>query len=62
MERLTTRCAGHAVMAWEHEEQHTTQIITKDNKVYCTTTVPYPPQVIKQMKAAGYKVKEVEKK
>lgn len=25
MERLTTRCAGHAVMAWEHEEQHTTQ-------------------------------------
>lgn len=25
MERLTTRCAGYAVMAWEHEEQHTTQ-------------------------------------
>ena len=25
MERLTTRCAGHAVMAWEHEEKHTTQ-------------------------------------
>ena len=25
VERLTTRCAGYAVMAWEHEEQHTTQ-------------------------------------
>lgn len=25
MERLTTRCSGHAVMAWEHEEKHTTQ-------------------------------------
>lgn len=25
MERLTTRCAGRAVMAWEHEERHTTQ-------------------------------------
>ena len=25
MERLTTRCSGYAVMAWEHEEKHTTQ-------------------------------------
>ena len=25
MERLTTRCGGYAVMAWEHEEKHTTQ-------------------------------------
>lgn len=25
MERLTTRCSGFAVMAWEHEEKHTTQ-------------------------------------
>ena len=25
MERLTTRCNGYAVMAWEHEEKHTTQ-------------------------------------
>lgn len=23
MERLTTRCSGYAVMAWEHEEKHT---------------------------------------
>ena len=34
------------------------QTITKDKKVYCVTTVPYPPEVIKQMKKAGYKVKE----
>ena len=38
------------------------QIITKDKKVYCTTTVPYPKETIKQMKAAGYKIKEVEDK
>ena len=25
MERLTTRCSGYAVMAWEHEEKHTTK-------------------------------------
>ena len=25
MDRLTTRCSGYAVMAWEHEEKHTTQ-------------------------------------
>lgn len=25
MERLTTRCNGQALMAWEHEEKHTTQ-------------------------------------
>ena len=36
------------------------QIISKNKKVYCVTTVPYPPKVIKQMKQAGYKVKEVE--
>lgn len=35
------------------------QIISKDGKVYCVTTKPYPPEVIKQMKKAGYKVKEV---
>lgn len=35
-----------------------TQIVTKDGKVYCVTTVPYPPEVVKQMKKAGYKVKE----
>jgi predicted fused transcriptional regulator/phosphomethylpyrimidine kinase len=35
------------------------QIITKDNHVECVTTVPYPPEVIKAMKKAGYKIKEV---
>lgn len=33
------------------------QIISKDNKVKCVTTIPYPPEIIKQMKKAGYKVK-----
>ena len=36
------------------------QIISKDKKVYCETTVPYPPTIIRQMKKAGYKVKEEE--
>ena len=35
------------------------QIISKDGKVLCTTTVPYSKEVIKSMKKAGYKVKEV---
>lgn len=34
------------------------QIIIKDGIVKCTTTVPYPPEIIKQMKMVGYKVKE----
>ena len=34
------------------------QIISKDNKVFCVTTIPYPPEIIKSMKKAGYKVKE----
>ena len=34
------------------------QTIIKDGKVYCATSVPYPPEVIRQMKKAGYKVKE----
>lgn len=36
------------------------QIISKDKKVYCTTTVPYSKEVIKQLKAAKYKIKEIE--
>lgn len=36
------------------------QIISKDKKVMCTTTVPYPKETIKIMKAANYKIKEVE--
>ena len=35
------------------------QIITKDNKIVCKTTVPYPPQTIREMKKAGYKVREI---
>ena len=35
-----------------------TQIITKDNRVVCKTTVPYPPQIIRDMKKAGYKIQE----
>lgn len=34
------------------------QIITKDGKTYCVTTVPYPPEVVKSMKKAGYRVRE----
>lgn len=34
------------------------QIITKDGKVLCTTTAPYPKEIVKEMKKAGYKVKE----
>lgn len=37
----------------------TIQIITKDNKVVCKTTVPYPPQTIRELKKAGYKVREI---
>lgn len=36
-----------------------TQIIMKDRRVLCTTTVPYPAAVIKGMKKAGYKVVEI---
>ena len=35
------------------------QIISKNGRVYCTTTAPYPKETIKAMKAAGYTVKEV---
>ena len=35
------------------------QIITKDKRVVCVTTVPYPAAVVKEMKKAGYKVTEV---
>lgn len=32
------------------------QVISKDGKVLCITTVPYPQKVITQMKKAGYKI------
>ena len=34
------------------------QIISKDGRILCVTSVPYPPELIKQMKKAGYKIKE----
>ena len=36
------------------------QIVTKDGKVMCTTSIPYPAETIKQMKKAGYRVKTIE--
>lgn len=36
------------------------QIISKGKRVVCTTTEPYPKEIIKAMKEAGYKVKEVD--
>ena len=38
------------------------QIISKDGKVKCVTQIPYPPEIIRQMKRAGYKVKEINEK
>jgi hypothetical protein len=40
-------------------EQDTVQIISRGGVVYCTTTVPYPPDIISDMKKAGYKIKVV---
>ncbi len=36
-----------------------TQIIIKDKEVKCITTVPYPPEIIRDMKKAGFKIKEI---
>ena len=38
------------------------QIITKDGKKMCTTSVPYDEETIKQMKKAGYRVRTIEDK
>lgn len=41
------------------------QIVSRNGKVFCTTSVPYPKDVVDNMKKAGYKVtekKETEKK
>jgi predicted fused transcriptional regulator/phosphomethylpyrimidine kinase len=32
------------------------QVISKNGKVLCVTTVPYSAKVVKEMKQAGYKV------
>ena len=34
------------------------QTISKNKQVFCVTTVPYPKELIKQMKQAGYTIKE----
>ena len=38
------------------------QIISKNGVVKCVTAFPYPDDIVKQMKKAGYKVKTVEEK
>ena len=38
------------------------QTISKNGKVYCQTTVDYPPEVVQQMKKSGYRVREPKKK
>ena len=35
-------------------------IVLRDKQVMARVTVPYSPEVVKQMKANGYKIKEVE--
>lgn len=35
------------------------QIISKGGKVFCRTSVHYDAEIVKAMKKAGYKVKEV---
>lgn len=37
------------------------QIITRDGVVICVTTADYSPKEVKELKQAGYKVKEVQK-
>lgn len=36
------------------------QIISKDRRVMCQTVVHYPEETIREMKKAGYRVKEVQ--
>ena len=38
------------------------QIISRNGRVLCVTTVPYSKEIVKQMKKAGYKVEEREEK
>lgn len=35
-------------------------LISKDKRLICSTTVRYSPEIEKDMKKAGYKIKEVE--
>ena len=41
------------------DDTNMAQIISRGGVVYCTTTVPYPPDIISDMKKAGYKIKVV---
>lgn len=36
------------------------QVVSKDGRAVCTTTVPYPADVVAKMKKAGYKVKNLD--
>jgi predicted fused transcriptional regulator/phosphomethylpyrimidine kinase len=36
------------------------QIISKDGVVKCVTHIPYPQDIIRDMKRAGYKIKTVD--
>ena len=36
----------------------TVWIVSRDRRVYCTTTVPYEDGTVKAMKKAGYRVRE----
>lgn len=38
------------------------QTISKNGKVYCQTAVDYPPEIVRQMKKSGYRVKETKQK
>jgi len=41
------------------ESKSLKQITSKDGAVKCVTAVPYPAEVVRQMRRAGYRVKEV---
>lgn len=36
------------------------QIVSKGKKDICVTLIPYPPHIVRSMKQAGYKVRNVE--
>lgn len=38
------------------------QVISKDEKIFCQTIIPYSADTVKAMKKAGYKIKEINEK
>jgi len=44
----------------KEKDKNTTQIISKGKKVYCVTSAPYPPETLREIKKAGFKVKVIE--